>query len=163
MQANACYVFICRPSTDGAFSFVALRQMGGFEFDSNKAGNGFSDLVLGPSHGVQPQVLPWPRSRLDSDLNRSSSQSRFLPFQQSVLSIPFKLPSTRTTATYILAVVSKFTPFIPLIPRNTPMFPSPSPVRKKNLKRAAPCPVLGSGEPCIGSLTTARIATSIGK
>eukprot|EP00798_Chlamydomonas_sp_ICE-L_P000843 gene843-33575_t len=41
------------------------------------------------------------------------------------------------------------------------MFPSPSPVRKKNLKRAAPCPVLGSGEPCIGSLTTARIATSI--
>eukprot|EP00798_Chlamydomonas_sp_ICE-L_P025408 gene25408-11066_t len=27
------------------------------------------------------------------------------------------------------------------------MFPSPSPVRKKNLKRAAPCPVLGSGEP----------------
>jgi len=92
MQANACYVFICRPSTDGAFSFVALRQMGGFEFDSNKAGNGGSDLVLGPSHGVQPQVLPWPRSRLDSDLNRSSSKSRFLPFQQSVLSIPFKLP-----------------------------------------------------------------------
>eukprot|EP00798_Chlamydomonas_sp_ICE-L_P018740 gene18740-25270_t len=65
------------------------------------------------------------------------------------------------TATYSLAVASKFTPFIPLILRNTPMFPSPSPVRKKNLKRAAPCPVLGSGEPCIGSLTTARIATSI--
>ena len=92
MQANASCVLICRPSTDGAFSFVAPRQMGGFEFDSNKAGNGGSDLVLGPSHGVQPQVLPWPRSRLDSYLNRSSSNSRFLPSQHSVLSIRFKLP-----------------------------------------------------------------------
>ena len=85
------------------FSSVALRQMGGFEFDSNKAGNGGSDLVLGPSHGVQPQVLPWPRSRLDSDLNRSSFKSRFLKRSFHSIQAPAALvPRIRVPSYFVL-------------------------------------------------------------